>query len=208
MSDGEHSAFPTEARVRLRTLEAEDLDYLYRWENDTDVWQYGDCGFDPAVVAGRESQWGEEWLSPAGERFSRDALHLFIENQQHDISDTGQLRLVICRRDGAGTPVGFIDIFEIDLVLLRAEVGILICDPADRRKGYGREALVLAGEYARRILRLWELRCKVDAGNSASIALFTAAGFTLSDEPDDRPSPVDVGNPSRQGVVTMRKVLV
>jgi diamine N-acetyltransferase len=119
--------------------------------------------------------------SATPERFSRDELRRFIENQQHDISETEQLRLVICRRNPTGTPVGFIDLFDIDPVAQSAGVGILICDPADRRHGYGREALILAMEYARHTPGLRSLWCHIAPGNTASTALFAAAGFVRSD---------------------------
>ena len=180
MSAGEHPLFPAAGvKVYLRTLEAEDLDYLYRWENDPEVWQYGDCGVDPVSALAQERGKHVLHFPSTGERFSREVLRHFIENQQYDVLRTGQVRLVICRRDiaGTGTPVGFIDLFDLDFARLRAGVGILVCDPADRRKGYGREALELAVEYARRILGLCELWCSIDAGNVASLALFAAAGF-------------------------------
>ena len=73
--------------------------------------------------------------------------------------------------------VGMVDLFEFDPVNLRAGVGILICDPSDRRQGYGAEALSLLCEYARRTLRLHQLWCGVDVRNDASLALFARAGF-------------------------------
>ena len=27
--------------IQLRAIEPEDLEVLYKWENDTDVWKYG-----------------------------------------------------------------------------------------------------------------------------------------------------------------------
>jgi diamine N-acetyltransferase len=161
-------------RVGLRRLEPSDLDYLYRWENDPEVWQYGDCG--------------AESILESSERFSRRQLLELIENQQYCIDVSEQLRLVVCRRDDdlfAFIPVGFIDIFDFDPEKLSAGVGILICDPADRRLGYGGEALVLLAEYARRELGMQELWCTIDPGNFASIALFSGAGFNFICD-DDR----------------------
>ena len=159
-------SLPTGEKVCLRTLEAGDLDFLYRWENDPAVWQYGDCG-------------AKDPVSP--ERFTREELCRFIENQRHGIRANEQLRLVICLCDPCSStplsPVGFIDIFNFDPVELRAGVGILICDPADRRRGYGREALKLAMGYANLFLGLRELWCTVAADNRASLALFVDAGF-------------------------------
>jgi diamine N-acetyltransferase len=177
----------TNGEVCLRGVEADDLDFLYRWENNPAVWRYGDCG------ASVEST----------ERFSRAELSKFIENQQYDIYITGQIRFVICLRnrertpqsdlDGnltalpphpmpqgnrdTGMPIGFIDLFDFDPVARSAGIGILICDAADRGKGYGARALQLAVDYARRFLGLATLWCNIDPANAASAALFSAAGF-------------------------------
>ena len=85
----EPDGFWTGVKVRLRGLEAGDLEFLYRWENAPEVWQYGDCG------SGAESTSGDSVNgvcvaddTEAGaprERFSRDELRKFIENQQYDI---------------------------------------------------------------------------------------------------------------------------
>lgn len=223
-------------KVFLRGLEAGDLEFLYRWENDPEVWGYGDCGVGVAPVPDVSSDILPGVSVPvvpvvpvalvAKERFSHEELREFIENQQHDIHVTQQQRFVICCCDpksvgavavsgsgldlgsvsgsgsdlgsgadlilnaGAGfdlsspscpgsgsIPVGFIDLFDYDPLYLRAGVGILVCDPAHRRKGYGGEALRLVAEYAWRVLGLRELWCNVAADNRASIALFSAAGF-------------------------------
>ena len=172
----------TGEKVCLRRLEAGDLDFLYRWENDPDVWQYGDCGAATwraeSIIA---SDTPEEEAPTPLERFTRDDLREFIENQQYVFHATGQLRFVICRRDPAstlpGAPVGFIDLFDFDPVGLRAGVGILICALQHRGRGYGREALKLASDYARRVLGLRSLWCSVATDNTASLALFSGAKF-------------------------------
>lgn len=182
--------------VSLRRLEPDDLEYLHRWENDPEVWQYGDCGADErgtAVIDGAACDTRSD-PSVVGERFSRSSLRRFIENQQHDICLTGQQRLVICVRNtsvpriepdtfgapNTDTPVGFVDLFDFDPLNSSAGVGILICDPSHRGNGYGREALKLAMEYAGRILEIRTLWCTVAADNHASIALFSDAGFASS----------------------------
>lgn len=63
--------------ILLRALEPEDLDILYEWENDTDLWKYGSS------------------LSP----FSRFALRQYLVYAQQDIYQTKQLRLMIVLRE-------------------------------------------------------------------------------------------------------------
>jgi len=140
--------------VRLRALEPDDLDRMYAWENETSVW----------TVSGT--------LAP----FSRHALARFIDEQQFDIYQTRQLRLVIERSD-TNEAIGALDLFEFDPHNGRAGLGILIHDPAQRGKGYASDALDVAIDYARRHLRLHQLWCNVGADNEASLALFRRAGF-------------------------------
>lgn len=163
-------------KVRLRALEPEDLDILYRWENDPEVWG----------VSGT--------LAP----FSRETLGEFIENQKYDIYRTRQMRLVICRGSdgdaGFGTvagvsgdacpgagygdlPVGFIDLFDFDPVNLRAGVGVLIYGADDRGKGYASEALELVCGYVSEVLGMHSLWCSVRADNFVSIELFRGRKF-------------------------------
>jgi diamine N-acetyltransferase len=170
-NEGEGSALRlTGEKVCLRRLAPCDLEFLYRWENDPSVWQYGDCGASVSPGDG---------VGIRMERFSREELRRFIENQQHDLHVTEQQRLVICRLDSttADTPIGFIDLFDYDPEAASAGVGILICEAADRGKGYGSEALKLIVDYALQVHRLRSLWCHIDPANTASLALFTAAGF-------------------------------
>ena len=77
---------------RLRALEPQDIDVVYGWENDTDLWR----------VSGT--------MAP----FSRHSLMRFIEEQQYDIYATRQQRLIIeADVDGVATAVGAVDMFDL-----------------------------------------------------------------------------------------------
>ena len=140
--------------TRLRALEPGDIELMYAWENDTEIWG----------VSGT--------LAP----FSRHTLERFIEEQQFDIVQTRQQRLII--ETPEGLPVGALDLFDLDPVNLRAGVGILIHDTAQRGKGYAADAVETVCSYARDMLHLHQLWCSVEAGNAASLALFRHAGFS------------------------------
>lgn len=112
--------------TRLRALEPGDIDLMYAWENDTAVWS----------VSGT--------LAP----FSRHTLERFIQEQQFDIFQTRQQRLVI--ETLGGIPVGALDFFELDPINRRAGIGILIHDDALRGKGYASDAVETACRYAPR----------------------------------------------------------
>ncbi|MDE6375339.1 MAG: GNAT family N-acetyltransferase [Alistipes sp.] len=139
--------------VRLRAVEPADVETMYRWENDPEVWR----------VSGT--------LAP----FSRHALMKFVEEQQHDIYRTCQLRLII--ETPEGTAVGTLDLFEFDPLNRRAGVGILIYDKSRRRSGYASDALGILEGYAREVLGLHQLWCNVGADNEASLRLFRRAGY-------------------------------
>jgi len=142
--------------VRLRAVEPDDVEIMYRWENDPAVWR----------VSGT--------LAP----FSRYSLMKFVEEQRFDIYRTGQLRLII--ENTGGTAVGTLDLFDLAPLDRRAGVGILIYDASQRRQGYASDALAALRDYAREALGLHQLWCNVGADNEASLRLFERAGFVRS----------------------------
>ena len=73
--------------IRLRALEPEDLELLYRWENNPDLWELGNT------------------MSP----YSRYILKEYIRESHRDIFDTRQLRLMIELRS-TGAAIGTVDI--------------------------------------------------------------------------------------------------
>jgi diamine N-acetyltransferase len=145
--------------ISLRALEPEDLDDLYRWENDPSIWH----------------------LSGTLVPYSRYLLKQYLENSRKDIFEMKQLRLIIQLKPGK-RPVGAIDLFDFDPYHRRAGVGILIADPSDRRRGYARESLETLMDYCFRVLKLHQLWCNIASGNRESLKLFTAAGFQLIGE--------------------------
>ncbi|MEG0789250.1 MAG: GNAT family N-acetyltransferase [Alistipes sp.] len=139
---------------RLRAVEPGDIEVLYAWENDPRIWP----------VSGTTTP------------FSQHTLAKFIAEQDFDIFQTRQVRLMIEKTEGE--TVGILDLFEFDPQHHRAGVGILIHDTAQRGRGYAAEALNLLCDYARTVLDLHQLWCNVGADNAASISLFRKAGFT------------------------------
>ena len=136
---------------RLRALEPEDLELMYGWENDMQIWR----------VSGT--------VAP----FSRHVLSRLIEEQQFDIYATRQMRLVI---EHDGQAVGAVDLFEFDPQNRRAGVGIIV-DSQHRAQGLGHDALKALEQYARQTLHLHQLWCSVTVDNEASLKLFRKAGY-------------------------------
>lgn len=141
---------------RLRALEPSDVEVLYRWENDPEVWH----------VSGT--------LAP----FSRHALEGFVEAQRYDIFQSRQQRLII--ESSEGEAIGTLDLFEVEPLHRRAGIGILIHGVENRRKGYAGEALDQAIAYARDILGMNQLWCNIEPDNEASLCLFRSRGFILA----------------------------
>ena len=140
--------------IRLRPLEPEDLEYLYRWENDMDLWEVSDT------------------LTP----FSRYTLKQYIENSHLDIYATKQLRLIIETLESK-VPIGAIDLYEFDPYHQRAGMGIMIHDKENRKVGYATSAIGLMIDYCFETLGLNQIYCSVPSGNVASLKLFEKLGF-------------------------------
>ena len=138
---------------RLRALEPDDLDAMYEWENDVDVWR----------------------ASGTSAPFSRHILSRLIDEQRFDIYATRQLRLVI-EPSESRKEIGAVDLFEFDPQNLRAGVGIIVA-PSCRRRGFAADALAAAERYACATLHLHQLWCSVAADNTASLRLFEKARY-------------------------------
>jgi diamine N-acetyltransferase len=139
--------------IRLRAPEPEDLDDLYRWENDASLWEKGST------------------LSP----YSRYELKQYIADARHDIYDRKQLRLIVELKE-TGTTVGTIDLYDFDPHHRRAGVGILI-DTAHQRKGYAKIALKLLSDYAFSFIKIHQLYAYIPVTNTSSLQLFEQCGF-------------------------------
>lgn len=139
--------------IFLRPLEPEDLDVLYRWENDTRLWNVG------ATV------------SP----FSRFILKKYLVDAADDIYHIKQLRMMIVEKE-SNLPVGTVDLYEFDALNSRAGIGVLI-DESFRKKGYAAQAVSAIESYAFNHLNLHQVYVYVPETNKASIALFSKANF-------------------------------
>lgn len=148
--------------IRLRALEPGDVDILYKWENDTEIWHLSNT------------------LTP----FSRNVLKQYIRNAAKDIYETRQLRLIIEVLDEKRA-VGAIDLFDFDPFNLRAGVGILVHDKQDRKKGFATQSLASLSVYARDVLGLKQLYCNIGENNEESLKLFIKQGFVITGQKKD-----------------------
>jgi diamine N-acetyltransferase len=143
--------------VVLRAVEPQDIDILYRWENDMSLW----------VVS--------ETLTP----FSRHQLQQYIKGMNLDIFQSKELRLMIETDEQKAQVVGMIDLFDFDPYHNRAGVGILI-NKAYEGIGYASQALDLFVDYCFNTLGIFQLYCSISSQNKRSIHLFESKGFACT----------------------------
>lgn len=137
--------------ISLRAPEQSDIDLLYLWENDPGLF--------------------ESLPHPAP--LSRYQIWQYIENYQSDPFATHELRMMISHND---TTAGHIDIFEFSPADRRAGIGIYI-DSRHRRQGIATQALQQLEQYATTNLGIHQLWATIAIDNTASISLFTNAGY-------------------------------
>jgi diamine N-acetyltransferase len=146
--------------VKLRAIEPEDLDLLYRIENDVKLWNVGNSNVP----------------------YSRYTLHDYVANASDDIYTDRQVRMMV--ENEKGEIVGIVDVVNFDPSNCRAEVGLIIID-AYRKKGYGTSTLNMIADYALKVLHLHQLYAFVDCGNEASVKLFQNSGYKESARIED-----------------------
>lgn len=145
--------------ISLRALEPDDIELLYDWENNQDIWR----------------------ISNTQVPFSKYILKKYIENSHLDIYQTKQLRMIIDVSSNSGKrAIGCIDLFDFDPLHSRAGIGILIADKVDRNQGYALKALKEIIQYAFNFLHLHQLYCNITSDNTPSLKLFQSVGFSVA----------------------------
>ena len=147
-------------RIELRSPEPEDLELLYKMENDTRLWSIG-CSTLP---------------------YSRHTLRAYLEQSTQNLYAEGQARFIITLHSGES--VGMIDLANFDPHNSRAEVCIGILDNY-RQQGIASEALSLLTTYSLDFLHLHQLYAYVPSDNEASLQLFKKVGFEVTAELKD-----------------------
>lgn len=139
--------------LQLRALEPEDTDLLYKWENDSSLWQIGNT------------------LTP----YSKFAIDEYLKEARLDIFATRQLRLMIQTKNTMET-IGIVDLYDFDPHNRRAGIGILI-DTKYQRKGIAYQALQIMEKYAFEFLHFHQLYAHIPEKNQVSLKLFSKLGY-------------------------------
>jgi diamine N-acetyltransferase len=144
--------------INLRAVEPIDLDNLYIWENDIEVWRVS------------------QTISP----FSKYTLKEYCDVANVDLQTAKQLRLMIdVTENSSAITVGMIDLFDYDAINQKAGVGILIGNKNFRKKGVANIALEILINYSFSILNLHQLYCFISINNKTSIDLFLKNKFEM-----------------------------
>lgn len=139
-------------KVRIRSLEREDLPKVWQWLNDGDVMYY--------------------WASP-GSMVSMAELERHF-SKSLETADTRRWFII----EGEGQrPIGLMMCFNLDQRHRRAEVGILIGEKDCWDKGYGTEAMVLFLDYLFNELGLHRVYLHTQDYNLRAIKSYEKCGF-------------------------------
>ena len=143
--------------VKLRAVEPSDAELIYKWENDTQIWQAGDT------------------IAP----YSRFDVESYIMSER-DIYANKQLRFMTDAKVGENLiTVGAADLYDFNPFHKRAAVGILTYPFEYRRKGYAASALKLLINYAFDPLDVEVLYCNISATNTVGVGCMQKAGFEI-----------------------------
>lgn len=142
--------------ISLRAVEPIDLDNLFVWENDLEVWRVS------------------QTISP----FSKYTLKEYCSVANDDLLSAKQLRLMIdIEESEITTTVGMIDLFDYDAINRKSGIGILIGNKNYRHKGVADNALKILINYCFSILNLHQIYCFISANNKVSSDLFIKNNF-------------------------------
>ena len=139
--------------IKLRALEPEDLDRLYEWENNPQLWSVGNT------------------RNP----YSKFMLKQYISQADKDIYESKQLRLMMVSQKTAET-VGTVDLFDFDIHHSRIALGLFV-DAKFQGKGFAKESLKLVEEYVFEYLKINQLYVHIAETNTASIRMFEKENF-------------------------------
>jgi len=150
--------------VLVRRVAPSDLDQYFRWYKDPEIQEYmSNPHWDP-------------------EKPKSDFRDIFMRKYLIQTSD--RLSMTICAIPGKRL-VGQVMLFDINRNEKTAEVGILIGDFSDRRKGFASRTVKLVLGYASEEMGIRKFCCHIMKGNRASENLFTGIGFCRRAERDD-----------------------
>lgn len=145
--------------MKLRAVELSDVDLLYEWENDIELWQ----------------------VSNTMRPFSRYALEDYVLNSQNQsLYSAKQMRLMIdVERDNAIFTLGCIDVYDYEAKDAKAGIGIFICKN-ERKKGYAQKAIEMIENLMKNVYNIHQLYAFITEDNQKSIKLFEKSAYIFT----------------------------
>lgn len=143
-------------KVYLRPIEKNDLSYLNKWKNNSELFKYLGGGYRPTSVLEQES-----WLTDMSKMGS---------NQRFMICDNNQM------------PIGMIGLYSVNLINRNCEIGMYIGDEESRGKGYAQESLKMIEDYARNFLNIKKLKIYVVKSNTVAINFWKKNNYCYKGE--------------------------
>ena len=144
-------------RLWYRPFELDDVPLVTTWINDPRIRRFLDQRVFPLSMESEREFIKHITVSPGG-------------------GPPTDLALLFGPR-GESMPIGSTGLHKINWVERNTEWGILIGDPANWNKGYGREAARRMLRYAFEELNLHRVQLRVNVSNPAGIKAYEAAGF-------------------------------
>ena len=143
--------------IYLRALESSDLDRMHKWHNDRSLY---------------------EMLGGPFHFVSKQAVEAWLDSKTSFSASADEINLAMCVT-GSDKHVGNIYLRQINWISRHAELKILIGDPEERSKGYGKAAIRQLLTYAFNDLGLKRIYLNVLTDNPAAINAYEKIGYRV-----------------------------
>lgn len=142
--------------VYLRLLCEEDAKTSFKWRNDATIWCFTEGRPNRVVTYEMELAWVRKVMC-----------------------DKTRANFAICEK-GTNKYVG--NIYLVNIMSERCELGIFIGDAESRGRRYGEEALTLLAQYAREYLSVKRIDIRFNLKNMAALKSYIRAGAFCADD--------------------------
>jgi len=146
--------------IIIRPMEMEDINFIHKWWNNGESLEYSGLKY--------------------GFMLSRTALENLFKSQieSTDMYLSDERMFIICKKDDMKA-IGDISYRNWDKRNRSAEIGIEICNPDDRGKGYGKDAINIFIDFMFRHLNLNRIELTTAESNKLAQSLYYKLGFKL-----------------------------
>lgn len=140
------------AEIHIRKIDVQDVDVLYKWRNDVEIFRYLGGGYRPV---------------------SKQVQNEIVCAMIKDFEEGKAYRYIICLND---KPIGFIGLYDINKWNGTCELGIYIGEKDEWGKGYAKRACLLIENLAREI-GLRKIKLFVVEDNIPAVEMYKKLSF-------------------------------